>query len=438
MRPVTISRFFLASLGLSGAGCVAEDTLPGPPYAVVVIDRVDDPSGSDGFTFGLQRRTLETVTTFSRLESAAFRVRQGGTLTVTETIDGDQITNGHFAGGADPDLRYVVEDGAAVPRDDATLFMFSAAYQFEHVLPRLVDASAPDVGAVFMTRGPMDIFFGPQVVLNKANGVAIAETDWTNAFFNPLGWQFGVQRTSDRERVPLATDPRVIAHELGHAVFQIAFVGSDEAHCDAAQAQTNAADPWFPGRLDEEIVVSGLNEGFADLMSFASTGGTNPLESANQPVIYGVDLNTLRILTEDNFRWSQVYKLEGAPADLGCFNKYCLGTLFARSLVATYLGQGHAIADEEARHELSRNVVAALRGTAERMKTIGLPPPTDDVAHCRERDVASTALDPPVIGAFLQAFLAGFPADQAPRLRDELAQRFEDGFPVAFRQGCTP
>jgi hypothetical protein len=433
MRRLSLTSGFLLAAALGVGACVAEDAVPGPPYAVVVIDRVD----ADGFTFGLQRRTLETVTDFSRLESAAFRVRQGGTLTVTETIDGDQITDGHFTGGTDPDLRYVVDDGAAVPRDDATLFMFSAAYQFEYVLPRLVDASAPDVGAVFTTRGPMDIFFGPRIVLNKADGLAIAETDWTNAFFNPLGWQFGVQRTSDLERVPLATDPRVIAHELGHAVFHAVFFG-EEATCDAGQAEANAGNPRFPGRIDREIVVSGLNEGFADWMSFASTGGTNPLESANLPVVHGVDLNTVRMLTTDNFRWSQIYKVEGAPVDLGCFDKYCLGTLFARSLVATYLGQGHAIADEEARHDLSRSVVAALRGTKERMKTIGLPPPTDDVAHCRVRDYASTALDPPIIGAFLEAFLAGFPAEQAPRLCNELAQRFEDGFPVAFRQGCAP
>jgi hypothetical protein len=427
-----------ASLGMGGGGCVREDTVPGPPYPVVVIDRGDDPAAGDAFTFSLHRRELTSVTNFSRLQSAMFRVRQGGTLHVTETIDGDQITNGHFAGGADPDLRYVVEDGAAVPRDDATLFMFSAAYQFEYVFPRLVDASAPDVGTVFLARGPMDIFFGPQIVLTQASGVELSDTARTNAFFNPLGWQFGVERTSDAERVPLATDPRVIAHELGHAVFQIAFFGGDDVGCNAILAHSNAADPFFPGRLDREIVVSGLNEGFADWMSFASTGGTNPLESANLPVIAGVDLNTVRILTEDNFRWSQIYKLEGAPAELGCIDKYCIGTLFARSLVATYLGQGHAIADEGARHELSRSVVAALRGTAERMKTIGLPPPTDDVARCRQRPAASAALDPPIIGAFLQAFLAGFPVDQAPRLCDELASRFEDGFPVAFRQGCTP
>jgi hypothetical protein len=426
------------SLAVSGAGCVAEDTVPGPPYAVVVIDRGNDPAAADAFTFSLQRRTLDSVTNFARLESAAFRVRQGGTLSVTETIDGDRLTNGHFAGGSDPDLRYVVEDGAAVPRDDATLFMFSAAYQFGYVLPRLVDASAPDVGTVFVTRGPMEIFFGPRIVLTQANGVELADTAHTNAFFNPRGWQFGVERTSDLERVPLATDPRVIAHELGHAVFQIVFFGGQDGGCNPALALANATDPFFPGRLDSEIVVSGLNEGFADWMSFASTGGTNPLESANLPVVAGVDLNTVRILTEDNFRWSQILKMEGVPADLGCIDMYCMGTLFARSLVATYLGQGHAIADEDARHALSRDVVSALRGTAERMKTIGLPPPTDDVARCRERPFASTALDPPIIGAYLQAFLAGFPAEQAPRLCDELASRFEDGFPVAFRQGCTP
>jgi hypothetical protein len=83
-------------------------------------------------------------------------------------------------------------------------------------------------------------------------------------------------------------------------------------------------------------------------------------------------------------------------------NHYCLGTLFTRSLVATYLAQGHAIADEGARQEFSRGVVAALRGTVGRMRGIGLPPPTPEVAQCNGRHQVSTQLDPPLIGAFLE------------------------------------
>lgn len=418
--------------------CVAEDTVPGPPYHILALDRVDPMTDSGPSVFALQPRTLETVTTFSRLESPAFRVREGGTLTSTMTGGGDVITSGRFEGGRDPDLRYVVEGGVAVPRDDSTLVMFSAAYQFEHVLPGLVAASAPDVEARFIARGPMDIVFGPRT-LDVVGGAQKSRTSQTNAFFNPLGWQFGIERTSSLERVPVGVDGRIIAHELGHSVFQTVFFGEEDPPCDSRQAAAQASDPWFPGRLSKEVAMSGLNEGFADWMSFAVTGGDNPIQVLDLPVYGDVDQNTFRILTEDTFRWGQVFKEDdGVPAKVGCIGFYCIGTMFARSLVATYLAQGHAIADESARHDFSRGVVAALRGTAARMQSIGLPPPTSEVAHCKERDGVSAQLDPPVIGAFLQGFLSGLAPDQAAILCNELGNRFEDGFPAAFRVGCAP
>jgi hypothetical protein len=111
--------------------------------------------------------------------------------------------------------------------------------------------------------------------------------------------------------------------------------------------------------------------------------------------------------------------------------------MFARSLVATYLAQGHAIADEDARQAFSRTVVAALRGTAGRMQSVGLPPATPEVARCKRREDVSAQLDPPVIGAFMEAFLGGLAPAQATLLCNELGQRFEDGFPTAFRKGCA-
>jgi hypothetical protein len=60
------------------------------------------------------------------------------------------------------------------------------------------------------------------------------------------------------------------------------------------------------------------------------------------------------------------------------------------------------------------------------------------VANCERRDDVSTQLDPPVIGSFLEALLAGLAPEQAAVLCTELAGRFEDGFPVEFRKGCSP
>src|SRR4029453_17344342 len=154
-----------------------------------------------------------------------------------------------------------------------------------------------------------------------------------------------------------------------------------EADCDTEQADAHATDPWFPGRLSNELVIGGLNEGFADWLSFAVTGGNNPLEILNLQVSYGLPPNQRRIVTEDNFRWGDIAKLEASPTAPAGAGMYCLGTFFARSLVATYLAQGHTIADEAARQEFSRAVVGALRGTMARMQAIGLPPPTEEVAN---------------------------------------------------------
>jgi hypothetical protein len=261
----------------------------------------------------------------------------------------------------------------------------------------------------------------------------------TNAFFFPEGWQFGLARSSERERVPLAADGRVIAHELGHAIFDLAFFGGEREPCDRDAAASNEQDPWFPGRLPLDFTISGLNEGFADWISFAVSGGADPIASIIVPSSDELDVEVpRRLLTEDNFRWSQIDKFDERPADARCRGFYCIGTLFARSLVAAYIDAGNDPADETARQAFSRSVVVALQGTEARMREQELPLPHPVLARCgRQRDV-SPVDDPPIIGAFMAAFLAGLSGAEAASLCPQLADRFEDGFPSEFRLGCEP
>jgi hypothetical protein len=415
--------------------CVEQGELPGPPYDVIVLDRVDDSSSPDDFSFALQRRTLETVSDFERLAAPSFRIRQGGTLTAEE-VDGDTVVSGSFEGDDAPHLRYVVEDGAAVPRDYATLLMFSAAYQFERVLGRLGVVSDPSLVAMLGSRGALDVIFGP-VMLTRSGGAQGSLRLDTNAFFFPEGWQFGLARSSERERVPLAADARVIAHELGHAIFDLAFFGGVREPCDREEAASNEQDPWFPGRLPLDLTINGLNEGFADWISFAVSGGADPIASIVVPGNDELDVDVpRRLLTEDNFRWSQIDKFDERSDDTRCRGPYCIGTLFARSLVAAYIDAGNAPGDETARQAFSRGVVVALQGTEARMRERELPLPHPAVARCRRQRDVSPVDDPPIIGAFLEAFLAGFPEAQAASLCPQLADRFEDGFPSEFRRGC--
>jgi hypothetical protein len=430
---------------LLGTGCVSQGELLGPPYDVVVLDRVAGSAGSSTGAadaadsgFALRQRELTTIEDFDQLSAAAFRIRQGGTLTA-DIVNGDTVTSGSFDGGEAPDLRYVVQGGAAVPRDYATLLMFSAAYQFEQVSKGLRAASNDRIRAALDSHGALDVMFGPALVA-RVQGVKASLRMRTNAFFFPGGWQFGLALSSPIERAPLAADPRVIAHELGHAVFQLAFYEGETTECDGDAASEHARDAWFAGRLEAELALGGLNEGFADWISFAVTGGTDPIESITVPADDVLDENVPeRVLTEDTFRWSNIVD-EGADeqSDRRCAGKYCIGTLFARSLVAAYRRAGHELEDEGARHDFSGELVEALEGARAAMRAGELPLPSEDVARCNPRDDVSSAEDAPIVGAFLQAFVHGLPGDTRARLCPELVDRFEAGFPVEFRKECEP
>jgi hypothetical protein len=417
----------------AATACVSPGDVPGPPYEVVVLDRVAPESDE----FSLQRRQLTSLDDFERLTAPSFRIRQAGVL-LAEEIHGDLITAGSFEDDEAPALRYVVEDGVAVPRDYATLLMFSAAYQFESVLGRLAGVVTPSVKNELDARGVVDVILSPEMRLREA-GVETSLRINGNAFFFAPGWQFGLAQSSESELAPLAADERVIAHELGHAAFQAAFLGAEE-HCEPARAADNERDPWFVGRLDNELVIGAFNEGFADWLSFAVTGGTDPLGSLDGGDDPELTENVReRVLTEDSFGWSDVVKLGGEAAPVRrCRGKYCVGTLFARSLVAAYQATGNTLGDSAARQAYSQKIVAALEGTLPRMLEAELPLPAPELARCELREQVSAELDPPLIGSFMQAFLLGLPPVDAAAVCRAAEARFEAGFPAEYRQECEP
>ena len=423
--------WLLAMSSLSA--CVGQGDPPGPPYEVVALDRVSP----DSDEFALQRVQLRSIDDFEQLSAPHFRIRREGVL-FADDANGDVIGEGSFEGDLPPALRYVVEDGVAVPRDYATLMLFSVAHQFERISDALPEVTTESVQAALDARGTVDVIVGP-VFRKRGDGFDASLRLDTNAFFFAPGWQFGIAQSSEDEKAPLAADGRVIAHELGHAVFQTAFMGGAVESCDPADAAANQGDPWFPGRLEHELVIGGLNEGLSDWLSFAVTGGTDPIASIRVPEDPRLTNVPERVLTEDNFDWDHIVK-EGddGSAERRCIGKYCVGTLFARALVATYEAAGNALADEAARQAFSRLVVGALEGTRERMLDEELPAASAELARCEVRLHVSSEEDPPILGAFLRAFIQGFPLDLQSALCRQLAERFATGFPEPYRQECAP
>lgn len=174
------------------------------------------------------------------------------------------------------------------------------------------------------------------------------------------------------------------------------------------------SDAFFPGRWNYEPAIRGMNEGFADLLAFSMTGTVNLFRSS------------------DSHR--QTRSLVSEETCAGSF--YCIGTRFARAAYDAYRAEGFEVGDEPERHPLLRDYVEALRGTQARMRERGLTiAPSGTARECTIWEGAR--YDGQVLGAALDAFLAGLPDHRREALCPTLVEHLGDEyFPAAYRTEC--
>jgi hypothetical protein len=403
-----------------------------PEVAFPVRARVIVYEGSDAQTetprFSIAERTLDTLQDVSDLRGRHHRILRNAEFNVR--AGAGSVIRADTTAGEPAALRFSTDAGVVIARDYPSLVMLSAYHQYEIVLgalPRIVGWTADEeVGR----RGPFDVFFEPKVTVQTVVG-RTSLVDKQNAGFVVGSRKFMLARRSASESIPFAADLRVIAHEFGHSLFETVFLAGDRpVDCQPGELATR-----FAGRLDAEFAVAGFNEGFADLVSFAVSGTTSPL--SGWPVASRVIERSLR---QSRFTFDDLSK-DDPPVASRCRGAfYCLGTLFARSVLAVFIRQGGADADAEARGVLSREVVTALGGTLARLQTraASLPPPSADLLECSSRQKIMPVYDGQIAGAFLDAFVAGMPEARRALLCQELQANFGPvGFPAEQRQTCA-
>jgi hypothetical protein len=164
-------------------------------------------------------------------------------------------------------------------------------------------------------------------------------------------------------------------------------------------------------------VVAGLNEGFADLVAFGVTGGTDVF--ADLP-----ELAQRRSLRDDGLHYDRLGECPGGF--------YCVGTLFARALYGAFLDGGGDPASLESRAAFVREATAALAAAPAILAARGsLPPPAPGLCGREEIEPGPDGL---VLGPILDAVAAGLPAAAC----DELIERFgATGFPEVARITCA-
>jgi hypothetical protein len=373
-------RSFLASFVFLIVSCgtlLSRD--PGVPYVVEVVSLVAPAQETSPAGFVLGPQLISSLQNLEHLDGSFVKFYYGGVLKAKE-ITGSLVSDGRFSGGEKPQLRYRVRDGVVVPLDYQTLVMLSAYRQFDVIAANLktiygID-SADMAKAQKNGQGKYEVLFEPRVEI-ETKEISGTLTMKRNAAFVPGKSQFVLFERSASEKVPLAANLQVLAHEFGHAIFDYTFF-DNSFDSNSAYASNYA--------------ISGLNEGFADFSSFLMSHSTDVLSGS---------ISMPELVAERNFATSTytLVKTSTSSGDVGriysCTGSfYCVGTLLARSLYTAYSSLGTA-----EREKFAVSLPTALRAARSALDSSQIP-----VLQAEDGDDISIK-DVDVMRVFLNAFV---------------------------------
>jgi hypothetical protein len=399
-NPIKLNITYLAALAIATvmtSSCGYKSfSMSGPLNAVVLAFTGVDSSGKA--EFALTEKTFRTMTGFNNLDGTYLNIKRGGTLTI-KNLNGSIVESPNFEGGEAPGLRYEVKGGAAIALDYSTLAMLSAYYQLDEIYSTIEEKTGVTPAALQanLPGGKHIMFFEP-VIKFSGKGTDISAGIKLNAAFSPSDKKFLLFQRSPIESVPLSGNFQVMTHEFGHFMFDYSFYAG----------KFNENNRW-----SKEWAISGINEGFADFMSWTFTDSTDILRSS-------IDIAKIadeRDFAKTTFTFSD---LQGDDPTACKGEFYCVGSLFARSLYQTQ----KALASTVTKKAMSNGVIETLKkcqAAMDAMDPTHMPAEKD-----REPMNAITRFDydGAVTSGFIEAFIKNAPA----AWKSELCNAFENNF----------
>ena len=408
MKILKITVFGFLAAAVTAACGYKTYSMSGPFKAVVLAFTGTDSSGKA--QFALTEKTFRTLTDFNNLDGTYVNIKRGGALTI-KNISGSIVSSENFEGGESPSLRYNVKSGVAVALDYSTLAMLSAYYQLDEIYSTVESklGVTPAALQANLPGGKHTMLFEPEIKITE-NGSEVSAGVKLNAAFSPPDKKFLLFQRSPIEAVPLAANFQVLTHEFGHFVFDYSFFGGK-------YSSTN--------RWSDEWTMSGINEGFADFVSWSFTDSTDILRSS---------IDIAKIADERNFAKTTFTfdDLSAYEPDACKGEFYCVGSLFARTLYQTQ----KALTATVTKKDMAQGVIETLKKCQEAMNSMDtaiLPAKQtrDDLSR-----VNAYSYDGKIAGGFIRAFVLNAP----PAWKTELCNAFKNnfgtnGFPAAARTG---
>ena len=404
--------------------CQKQNKAQGPPYSAEVLQMnsmLPSQLRSEAPTYHFGTGTFTWLQNLDQLDGNYFKFIFGGILTA-KYVTGSIIAAQNFEQSKNLNLRYKIINGVVVPKDYSTMAMLSSYFQFDTIANNIQAMSGYSMDNINATFGKISIFFEPKIQL-ESNGSTIESSAKLNAAYVPGAHQFIMFQRSPLENVPLAANLQVVAHEFGHSIWEMSFENGKSPDCD---------------RLKQEYVIRGLNEGFADMMSYTLTGSTDILRNS---IHFGnaADQRNFSVIT---FNYDQI---TGGVADTTnniCQQSfYCIGTLFSNALFNAQKNLNYdqtSLNGSNARGAFMTTVTNALKLTKSNMTSL---PASNFSDYCvpSNGNSSNSTYNGQVLGSFFNAFLNQISSSvlQA-QICTQLANNFGSvGFPSSYRVGCS-
>ncbi len=411
--------FICAVLANVGA-CSLQDTNLNPPlpYTAQVLRMQPLNSGqlpNEKPTFILGNSTFQFLENVNELDGKYFKIHSNSLINIDQ--NGNFFTE--FISSPLP-LHYDVNHKVIIPKDYNTLAMLSTYYQFDYIAQNIHFISDLMMEDLFKKFGKINILFEPHMNVQDEAGNELRLIEKLNAAYHSNSHQFILFRRSGLENIPLSFNLQIIAHEFGHMLWHVYF----------EEGRSNKLSPC--DFFDTEYAIRGLNEGFADFVSYTLTGSTDIIANSFSFLGKADTRNFYNV----SFDYDKIRGDEGAVNTRLCRNDfYCLGTLFAHALFLTQKNLGydqHHFKTSDSRGTFLKEITRALQNTQKSMVRSNV--------NCRVTNAAaqlpSMQHHGEILGLFFQSFLTQLAF--RPSLQIELCQQLKNqfgnqGFPQKYR-----
>jgi hypothetical protein len=411
--------FSLLFLFLFFEGCKKKDEAQGPPYSAEVLQMnamLPSQQRSEAPTYNFGTGTFSWLQNLDQLDGNYFKFIFGGILTA-KYVTGSIISAQSFEQSKSLDLRYKIVNGVVVPKDYPTMAMLSSYFQFDTIANNIQAMSGYSMDNINATFGKISIFFEPKIQL-ESDGSTIESSTKLNAAYVPGAHQFIMFQRSVLENVPLAANLQVVAHEFGHSIWEMSFESGKSPDCD---------------RLKQEYVIRGLNEGFADMMSYTLTGSTDILRNS---INFG-NAADQRNFSVTSFTYDQI---TDSTNNICQQSFYCIGTLFSNALFNSQKNLNYdqtSLTGTSSRGAFMTMITNAIKVTKSNMTA--LPTPNfSDYCMPSNGNSSNSTYNGQILGSFFNALLTQIspPATQS-QICTQLVNNFGSvGFPSSYRVGC--